>query len=157
MATIKITEELDQLQKKVAALKQIYKLYPDTVISTADRYKSESLYISASISKDCDTVRFASFGFQDYAYVYKTIGCIEVYSSPDRFSLFYHLPPGYLGEMKGFVVQNYRENMVRHNIPTSIIRECDLKVISYIKDNGVDLSKSNAQQDATIGKLLALI
>jgi|SRR5271170_7783741 len=156
MSIIKITEELDRLQKKVSAMRDIYKLYPDTVVKAPYPGSQDETYLSHSISKDVDTIRFAMEKSWFNAYTSKRIGCIEVYT-PVKFALFAFFP----GDMiKQLIVQNYHDSMRKQYIPDSIIRECDIKVISFIKDRSVNLATTNLREvrpDTTIGKLLSLL
>jgi len=157
MSVTKITEELDFLQKKVAALREIYKLYPDTLIRSPLTFGNDSTYISPSINKDVDLVRFSHEKSWFYAWTSKHIGCINVYSAPERFALFIYYPDDMF---KQLIIQNYHDSMKKQRIPESIIRDCDLRVIDFIKEKKINLSSTNLKDikpDTTIGKLLALI
>jgi hypothetical protein len=153
MATHKITEILDHLQKKVAALRQIYKSYPDTTVKEVSG--GNELYFSTSINKDVDTIRF---GFEKswlYAYTSKTIGCIEINSSPEKFALLLYFPGDMFNQI---IVQNYHDSMQKFEISSKLIRDCDLKILSFIKEKNIDLSKSNLNNsNESIRKLLSLL
>jgi hypothetical protein len=155
MAVRKITEELDFLQKKVASLREILKLYPDTVIKTNG--PDNDLYLSHSINKDVDTIRFSMDRSWYNVYPSKRIGSIEISSAPEKFSLFIFYPEDMYKQM---IVQPNQDNMRKQGIPETLIRDCDLRVISFIKDRGVKLSTTNigdVNPDSTIGKLLAIL
>ena len=157
MGVRKITEELDFLQKKLSAVKEIYKLYPDTVIKSPPRFGDDDLYISHIINKDVDTIRFYMDKSWLNAYTSKRVGCIEISSTPEKFALLVYFP----GDMfRSLIVQNYHDSMKNQNIPESLIRQCDLKVISFIKERGINLATTNLKEmnpDTTIGKLLTLL
>lgn len=157
MAIRKITEELDFLQKKVAAVREIYKLYPDTLIRSPLTFGNDDTYISPSINKDVDIVRFGPEKSWLYAWTSKNIGCINVHSDPERFALLLYYPDDMF---KQVIIQNYHDSMRKQGIPESIVRDCDLRVIDFIKQKKVNLSSANLKDikpDTTIGKLLALL
>lgn len=157
MSVRKITEELDFIQKKAASLREIYRLYPDTVIRSPPRYGDADTYLSHSINKDVDAVRFAVEKSWLYAYTFKIIGNIQVCSIPEKFGLCTYFPGDIFTQL---IVQNYLDSMLKQNIPENLIRECDLQIISFIKERNVNLTKTNlhdVKPDTTLGKLLALL
>lgn len=154
MATYKITEELDKLQKKVAALREIYKHHPDTVVKQT---ATEEIYISHSVNNSVNIVRFVFNQGWLRAYPSKIYGCVELCSAPTYFALLAYYP----GDIfKQLIVQNYHDNMRKQGISEELIRKCDLQVIDFIKNRNVDLSKSNIRDinpNSAIGKLLLLL
>lgn len=160
----KLSEELDFLQKRVASLRDAYRLYPDTIIKTSSGPKNSSeecTYLSAIVNSDVDVVQFAMNGFWLNAYPLKKIGCIDIHSLPNCFSLLICGVQGFGEEYdRKLVIQNFQDTMRKHKISETIIRECDLKVISYIKEHKSELSNSNISSidpNSSIRKLLSLI
>lgn len=154
MSVTKITEELDRSQKKCASLREIVKTYPDTIVKRSDESK---IYSSASINKDINDIGFGMIRTWVIAYPFKRIGCINVYSYPESFKLLEYWPGDIFKEL---IIQNYCEIMRKHNISDAIIRECDLKVVSFLKDQKVNISQTNIKdlnQDSTLSKLLLLL
>lgn len=155
MATYKITEELDKLQKKVAALREIYKHHPDTTVKIT---AIEETYVAHSVNSSVDIIKFTWGQGWLRAYTSKIYGCIELCSSPPSFSLLSYFPDDTFN--KQLMVQGYHDSMRNHGIPENLIRECDLRVIGFIKNRNIDLSKSNINDvntNSSIGKLLLLL
>lgn len=153
MATYKITEELDRLQKRVAALRDIYRYHPDTIVKIT---ATEELYTSPSVNSSVDIIKFVFIGGWLNAWPSKIFGCIELCSSPSYFSLLSYHPD----DTKQLLVQGYHDNMKKHNIPENLIRNCDLQVIEFIKRRNIDLTKSNINDvntNLSISKLLLLL
>lgn len=145
----KISEELDFLQKKVASLKEIYKLYPDTVITR------DATYESPSLNKDADIIRFSHQRETTWAYVSKVIGCIELCAKPNRFAILMYDPFSLFTHL---IVQEYRENMRKNDIPERLIREADLRVIEFIESKKISIKNSNLDtlRNDDLKKLLVL-
>jgi len=129
----KITEELDFLQKKVASLKDVYKLYPDTVYNT-------DIYKTSQINRDVDIIRFSKEKEVIWAYVSKVFGCIEVFAKPHKFALLMYDPFSLFTHL---VVQEYRENMKKNYIPEELIRKADIHVIEFISDRNISIKNTN--------------
>lgn len=154
---LKITEELDRTQKRAASLREIYKLYPDTIVRKNIISHGDEVFSSKSINKDISVVRFSYHNHWLTAYTSKVIGCIEVRSDPETFVLLQYYPDDMYAQL---IVQDYQVSMRKNNISEEIIRTTDLRVLDFIKDRTIDLSKSNLKninQDTTIAKLLALL
>lgn len=154
MSVRKVAEELDFLQKKVASVREIYKLYPDTMIRNV---YGEDFYFSPSINGDVDIVRFTFELNWFKASTSKLIGNILVYSVPDTFRILSYHPNDMF---KQLVIQNYQESMIKHKIPEKLIRECDLELIRFTKRYNIDLKNTDVKfidSGSTLGKLLPLL
>jgi hypothetical protein len=154
---LKITEELDRIQKRAASLREIYKLYPDTIVRRNYKTYGDETFNSKVVNKEVNIVRFDYAKHWLSAYTSKIIGCIEVHSDPSTFVLLQYYPEDMYTQL---IVQNYQDAMRANNIPEEIIRTTDLRVLEFIRDRTINLSKSNLKDinpDTTIAKLLVLL
>jgi hypothetical protein len=145
----KITEELDFLQKKVASLREVYKLYPDTIITRSAAYESPSL------NRDANTIRFSYEREVVWAHISKVFGCVEVHTKPSKFAILVYDPFSLFTHL---MVQEYRENMKKNEISEDLIRKADLYVIEFIGTKNINIKNSNLDtlRNDDLKKLLIL-
>jgi hypothetical protein len=146
-----IAQEIDQLQKKLDLLKDIDKLYPDTIIN--DR----GFYENRLVNKEANNIRFVYEKSIVWAWLSKSIEGAYVYTTPFRFGVLMYDPQSLYTKL---MIQQYREDMIKWDIQEDMIRKTDLYVIDFmntkrkisLKDTNLDTLNND-----NLKKLLVLL